>query len=116
MSLNLYGRTVGIVDTGEIGAVLARILKAFGCKLLGDVSQNPARVELSMRYVPREELWRGATSFRCIAILQPAKAILPLHQIPGRRRPQGPADRLALDQGGRVPCGVPDGQRVQRYR
>ncbi|KAK3934198.1 hypothetical protein QBC46DRAFT_400446 [Diplogelasinospora grovesii] len=31
----LHGKTVGIVGTGKIGVALARIMKGFGCKVLG---------------------------------------------------------------------------------
>lgn len=58
LGFNLHAKTVGIVGTGKIGAVLARILEGFGCELLGyDVSQNPVCMELGMHYVPREELF-----------------------------------------------------------
>ncbi len=38
---DLFGQTVGIVGTGQIGMVFARIMQGFGCKLLGyDVYPN----------------------------------------------------------------------------
>ena len=50
IGFNMAGKTAGIVGTGNIGLALARILKGFGCKLLGyDVQQNPACIELGMR-------------------------------------------------------------------
>ena len=57
LGFDLYGRTVGIVGTGQIGGVLARIMHGFGCKLLGhDRRTNPDCEALGMRYVPLEEL------------------------------------------------------------
>jgi D-lactate dehydrogenase len=57
LGFDLYGRTVGIVGTGQIGAVVAQILKGFGCRLLGfDPHANPACLALGMRYVTLEEL------------------------------------------------------------
>ncbi|MDO9508305.1 MAG: NAD(P)-dependent oxidoreductase [Thermovirgaceae bacterium] len=54
----LFGKTVGIVGTGPTGFHVARILKAFGCELLG-YSRNPkkeAEVWAGMQYVTIEEL------------------------------------------------------------
>src|SRR5262245_52970425 len=42
LGFDLNGRTVGIVGTGQIGAVVARILHGFGCRLLAyDPVRNP---------------------------------------------------------------------------
>lgn len=35
LGFDLYGKTVGVVGTGKIGLVTARILAGFGCRLLG---------------------------------------------------------------------------------
>jgi D-lactate dehydrogenase len=52
VGFNMAGKNVGIVGTGNIGAALARIVKGFGCKLLGyDSYRNPICLELDMRYV-----------------------------------------------------------------
>lgn len=57
IGFNMAGKTAGIVGTGNIGAALARILKGFGCNLLGyDVQQNPDCVELGMGYTSLPEL------------------------------------------------------------
>ncbi len=43
LGFDLNGRTVGVVGTGKIGQVVARILQGFGCRvLLYDVYENPA--------------------------------------------------------------------------
>jgi D-lactate dehydrogenase len=48
IGFELYGKTVGILGVGHIGAVVARILHGFGCRLLGvDVQPN---AELTQRY------------------------------------------------------------------
>ncbi|MDY6962166.1 MAG: NAD(P)-dependent oxidoreductase, partial [Pseudomonadota bacterium] len=42
LGFDLHGKTFGIVGTGKIGAVLARIVTGFGCRLLGhDLQPNP---------------------------------------------------------------------------
>ncbi|MEE4465474.1 NAD(P)-dependent oxidoreductase, partial [Azotobacter chroococcum] len=35
LGFNLHGKTVGVVGTGKIGLATARILKGFGCRVLG---------------------------------------------------------------------------------
>ena len=52
LGFDLNGKTVGIIGTGKIGTVVARIMDGFGCRLLGhDPFESPACVELGMRYV-----------------------------------------------------------------
>ena len=49
---DLAGKTVGIIGTGHIGSVMARIMKGFGCELLGhDIEEDPLlSEELAMVY------------------------------------------------------------------
>lgn len=43
LGMTLHGKTVGIVGTGKIGLATARILKGFGCRVLGhDPHPSPA--------------------------------------------------------------------------
>jgi D-lactate dehydrogenase len=57
LGFDLHDKVVGIIGTGSIGSVLARILHGFDCKLLGhDVRENPDCLSLGMRYVTLEEL------------------------------------------------------------
>lgn len=58
LGFDLYGSTVGIIGTGKIGAIVARILHGFGCRLLAyDVYQNPECLQLGVRYVSTQELF-----------------------------------------------------------
>lgn len=59
---NLHGRTVGVIGTGKIGALVARALKlGFGCEVLAaDLYPDPALEAVGVRYVPRDELLRTA--------------------------------------------------------
>jgi len=57
LGFDIHGKTAGIIGTGEIGAVVARILKGFGCHLLAyDLAPNPACVDLGANYVSLEKL------------------------------------------------------------
>ena len=55
---NLHGRVAGVVGTGRIGALVARILKlGFGCDVLAsDPVVDPALVAIGVRYLAMAEL------------------------------------------------------------
>lgn len=55
---NLHGRVAGVVGTGQIGALVARTLRAgFGCDVLAsDPVVDEGLVEIGVRYVEREAL------------------------------------------------------------
>lgn len=58
LGFDFFGRTVGIVGTGQIGEVVVRIMHGFGCRLLAhDVRPNPACEQLGARYVTLEEMY-----------------------------------------------------------
>jgi len=57
MGFDMHGKVTGIVGTGLIGAVLARILHGFGCEILAsDPQPDPDLEDLGVRYVERGEL------------------------------------------------------------
>jgi D-lactate dehydrogenase len=57
VGFDLYQKTVGIVGTGKIGSVLAKILTGFGCRVLAhDPVQNPVLIELGVKYVDLQEI------------------------------------------------------------
>ncbi|GAB2712089.1 lactate dehydrogenase [Hymenobacter frigidus] len=74
VGFNLHGKTVGLVGCGRIGAVLARILHGFGCKLLGqDIQPNPELTErYGMRYLSLAALCAEADIISLHAPLTPA--------------------------------------------
>lgn len=59
---NLSGRVAGVVGTGRIGALVARMLRlGFGCEVLAsDVYQDEALIAAGVRYVAVETLLREA--------------------------------------------------------
>lgn len=57
LGFDLNGRTAGLIGTGRIGAVVAKILRGFGCEVLTmDPFQNPDCLALGVRYVTLDEL------------------------------------------------------------
>lgn len=65
----LYNKTAGIIGTGQIGKLVALILKSFGCKvMLYDVSQDNKWAEKNkMEYYPLVEIFSESDiiSFHC---------------------------------------------------
>jgi D-lactate dehydrogenase len=58
LGFDLHGKTVGVIGTGRIGAVVVRILRGFGCAVLvADPAPNPEVIALGARCVPVSELW-----------------------------------------------------------
>ncbi|WP_419995666.1 2-hydroxyacid dehydrogenase [Streptomyces boninensis] len=61
MGRDFHGRTAGVLGTGKIGAVFAKIAHGFGMRLLGsDIAENPECLDLGMKYVDRDTLFRDA--------------------------------------------------------
>ncbi len=57
LGFDLHGKTVGLLGTGKIGLVFAKLLSGFGVEILGyDVHHNPAFGDFGGLYVTREEL------------------------------------------------------------
>jgi D-lactate dehydrogenase len=58
VGFDLAGKTAGIVGTGRIGAIVARLLWHFRCEVICvDPVVNARVTELGMRYVGLDELW-----------------------------------------------------------
>jgi D-lactate dehydrogenase len=56
MGVDLQGKTVGVVGTGKIGTIFAKIMTGFGCRVLGhDPFRNPAFEAAGGRYVSPDE-------------------------------------------------------------
>ena len=62
VGFDLFGKVCGVVGTGRIGAVVARILHGFGCQLLGfDLKPDDALArELGVRYTDVGTIYREA--------------------------------------------------------
>ena len=58
VGFDLAGKTAGVIGTGRIGALVARLLWHFRCEVIVyDPVVNPKVVELGMTYVALDEVW-----------------------------------------------------------
>ena len=56
LGFDLHGRTVAVIGTGRIGLEFARIMRGFGCTVLGhDSHENPEFIAIGGRYVELDE-------------------------------------------------------------
>jgi D-lactate dehydrogenase len=62
VGVDLHGKTIGIIGTGRIGAVMAKIMSGFGCNVLAyDTQKDGVLIEkLGVHYVDLSELFRKA--------------------------------------------------------
>jgi D-lactate dehydrogenase len=72
LGFDLAARTAGVVGTGRIGALVARILRGFGCEVLAcDVAPSEECRSIGVQFVALEELWRRADIITLHAPLTP---------------------------------------------
>lgn len=58
MGFDMNRKTVGVIGTGKIGALVAHILSGFGCNVLAyDVVQNSECLKLGVKYTSLEDLY-----------------------------------------------------------
>src|SRR5690606_17851564 len=61
IGFDLNGKTVGLIGLGKIGMVTAKILKGFGCNVLGYDLQRPAEVDaLGIEFTDLEQLYHAS--------------------------------------------------------
>ena len=57
LGFDLHGCTIGIIGTGRIGTVVAKIMTGFGCKVLAyDLCPNPQCEAMTVQYVDMPQL------------------------------------------------------------
>ncbi|KAI9906991.1 hypothetical protein PsorP6_003446 [Peronosclerospora sorghi] len=58
LGFDINGETVGVVGTGKIGALFARIAARFWCKVLAyDIKESPDALRFGAEYVSQGEVW-----------------------------------------------------------
>lgn len=61
MGFDLHDHPVGIIGTGQIGQIVARILHGFGCRIMAfDPHPNQNCIQLGVKYVPLEDIFRNS--------------------------------------------------------
>ncbi|TXK44864.1 2-hydroxyacid dehydrogenase [Pontibacter qinzhouensis] len=59
MGFDLFGKTAGLIGLGKIGLCTARILKGFGCRVLGyDVAETPEMQEIGIEFTDLDTLYK----------------------------------------------------------
>ncbi|WP_187263826.1 2-hydroxyacid dehydrogenase [Pontibacter beigongshangensis] len=59
MGFDLYGKTAGLIGLGKIGLCTARILKGFGCRVLGyDMVETEEQREIGIEFSSLDRLYR----------------------------------------------------------
>ncbi|OXA83830.1 2-hydroxyacid dehydrogenase [Flavobacterium hercynium] len=59
LGFDLFGKTIGIIGTGNIGKAFAKIAIGFGCKVLAyDIVSNPEMEKDGVQFVTLEEVFR----------------------------------------------------------
>jgi D-lactate dehydrogenase len=57
IGFNLYQKTVGVIGTGEIGAVFCKIMQGFGCKVIAyDIKESDKLKEKGIEYKPFDDI------------------------------------------------------------
>jgi D-lactate dehydrogenase len=58
LGFDLAGRTMAVIGTGTIGTIVARILVAFGCRVLAhDITPSPECRAMGVEYCPLDVVW-----------------------------------------------------------
>lgn len=58
LGFDLHGRTVGVIGTGKIGTIVARILAGFGCRVVAfDTRPNDECRAMGVSYVALDVVW-----------------------------------------------------------
>lgn len=61
LGFNLYGKTVGVVGTGKIGAAFCAIMRGFGCQVIAhDIKESEEIKAKGVEYQPFDELLTAA--------------------------------------------------------
>lgn len=84
MGMDIHGKTVGVMGTGKIGAILCKILNGFGAKLLCyDVFENEEVKQLGATYVTKDEIYtQSDVLFLMMPLLAPTRHTINMEMLP----------------------------------
>ncbi len=69
----VFGKTVGIIGTGKIGALVAQLFLGFGCKVFAfDTREDEALVDKGIQYTELDDLWKACDIISLHCPLLPA--------------------------------------------
>lgn len=70
---NLYGKTVGVIGTGHIGAIFCTIMQGFGCRVLAfDPQENQDLKQYGIKYTSLDDLFNESDIISLHCPLLPA--------------------------------------------
>jgi D-lactate dehydrogenase len=88
VGFDLAGKTAGVVGTGRIGAIVARLLWHFRCEVLAhDPTVDAGLVGLGVRYVGLDELWARSDVITLNCPLLPSTHHLVSHDAIAKMKP-----------------------------
>lgn len=88
VGFDLAGKTAGVIGTGRIGALVARLLWHFRCEVIAyDVAENDKVTELGMQYVSLDELYARSDLISLNCPLTPETYHLISTEAIGRMKP-----------------------------
>lgn len=74
---NLFGKTVGVIGTGLIGASFCKIMLGFGCKVLAyDIKESEELVQIGVQYKSLDEVFSDSEIISLHCPLNPHTAYL----------------------------------------
>ena len=84
MGMDIHGKTVAVMGTGKIGAILCRIITGFGANLICyDVFQNEEVKAMGGTYVSQDEVYAQAdVIFLMMPLLPPTKHTINMDMLP----------------------------------
>jgi D-lactate dehydrogenase len=88
VGFDLAGKTAGVVGTGRVGALVARLLWHFRCEVIcADPVENPRVTELKIPYVGLDELWHRSDVISLNCPLTPETHHMVSEDVIGRLKP-----------------------------
>ena len=61
LGFDLHQKTIGLIGTGKIGSIMAKIMLGFGCEVIAcDPVQNQACLDMGVRYLNLEDIYKNS--------------------------------------------------------